>query len=202
MTRLTAMVAGPVAGVALAVLLWTVLDRNGAPPIVISDPRPDATVVVAVAGAVGTPGVYSLPGDPRVADAIRVAGGALPDADLAGINPAQRLRDEARIVVPGRSPTASAGPIPSTVASGMEASPTPAIGSTSVASGTSTPLDLNRASAAELERLPGLGPVLAQRIVDYRAANGPFMSVDELAEVSGISPRMVDELRTLVTVGP
>lgn len=201
MKHLTSIVLTFVAGLVLAILLWSELDRRAAPPIVISDPRPDATVVIAIEGAVATPGVYALPGDARVGDAITAAGGSRADADLAAINPAQRLRDEAKIVVPTRMSTAATNqPRPPAIPAYITPVAEPDLPGPTVTAAAAGPLNLNRATVAELEALPGLGPVLAQRIVDYRAANGPFQSIDELAEVDGISPRMVEELRPLLVV--
>ena len=165
-------------GAALAFLAQVVRDGRGGPPIIIEDIAPDATIVVAVEGAVASPGVYGLPGRARLNDALAAAGGTTPDADLAALNPAQRLRDGERVVVPGRP-----------------ASPQP--GSASTAG----PLNINTASADELDALPGIGAVLAQRIVEHRTAHGPFATVDDLVAVRGISGRMVDELRPFVTAG-
>lgn len=198
---------GPVAIVAGAVLGALVLgfgfivlsDRRSAPPIIIEDPRPHATIVVAVDGAVATPGVYGLPGGARVQDALRAAGGTTRDADLALVNPAARLRDEDRLVVPTRRPAVDAptlgGGSPTEAAAGDAGWPD--------ANGTSAAaakININTASAAELETLPGIGPVLARRIIDDRERNGPFRSVDELARVTGISPAMVEDLRPYLTV--
>jgi competence protein ComEA len=185
---------GPVAIVAGAVLGALVLgfgfivlnDRRSAPPIIIEDPRPHATIVVAVDGAVATPGVYGLPGGARVQDALRVAGGTTRDADLALVNPAARLRDEDRLVVPTRRPAVGAH--------------TPGDGSPTEAAAAAGKININTASAAELDTLPRIGPVLAQRIIDDRERNGPFRSVDELARVTGISPAMVEDLRPYLTV--
>jgi competence protein ComEA len=177
-------------GIALGVVAWDWLDHRSKPAIVIEDPRPDATIVVSVEGAVATPGVYSLKGDSRVQDAVDAAGGPAAGADLARINPAARLRDEERVVVPWSETVASTSPRSSATAS---ASAIPTVdGSGSI--------NINTADAALLETLPGIGPVIADAIVAYREQNGPFRSVDELAEVKGISLKMVDEIRSLVTV--
>jgi competence protein ComEA len=175
-------------GMVLGVLAWDWLDNRAKPAIVIDDPRPDATIVVSVEGAVSTPGVYNLRGDARVQDALNVAGGPLPGADLARINLAGRLHDEERLVIPwSRSPTAT------TVVPGANPSAVPTVDGHGL-------ININTADAGLLETLPGIGPALAEAIVTYREQNGPFGTVDELAEVSGISLRMVDELRSLVTV--
>jgi competence protein ComEA len=167
-----------------AVLL--VYDDLTAPPIVIEELPLDGTIVVEISGAVGTPGVYEVSVDARIADVITVAGGTSPDADLGAINLARRVHDEDEILIPSRSPT----PAP---ASADEPAP-----ATEAAEGR---VNINTATVAELDTLPGIGPVLAQRIIDDRAEHGPFQTVDELARVSGISAAMVDELRPLITVG-
>lgn len=132
-----------------------------------------AEVVVHVVGEVERPGVVHLPAGSRVTDALDAAGGATAGADLAAVNLARVLADGEQVVVPGP-------------------------GSDDAADGGA--LDLNRADAAALDALPGIGPVLAARIVAWRAEHGRFTSVDELAEVSGIGPALLDGLRGLVRV--
>ena len=196
-TRVAIAVLVTVAAVATAGAIMTILDDRSAPPIVIADPRPDATIVVAVGGAVASPGVYALPGDARTQDALAAAGGPTDDADLGQVNLARRLRDEDQVMVAyvSRTPGTAAGS-----ASVVPAAAAVAV-STAAISPPVEPVDLNRATVAELDRLPGIGPVLAQRIVDRRASDGPFRRIEELAEVQGVSDRMVDALRPLVTVG-
>lgn len=199
MARTAIALLAAIAAVAAAGFGLVALDDRAAPPIVIEDPRPDATVVVAVEGAVASPGVFALPGDARVGDALAAAGGAAPAADLAEVNLARRLRDEDRIVVPILATTATAPP----TGTGSTANP-PVASLTPPAIGTTAPaavVDLNSATPRELDVLPGIGPVLAERVVAHRAQNGPFRTVDDLADVQGISDAMVDELRSLVTVG-
>lgn len=143
--------------------------------------EPDATttdpaiVVVHVVGAVAAPGVVRLPAGSRVTDAVSAAGGAAADADLAAVNLARVLTDGEQIVVPrpGDPMPPPAGAVPGT------------------SDGT---VDLNAASPAELDGLPGVGPVLAQRIIDGR----PYTSVDELDQVSGIGQALLERLRPLV----
>jgi len=179
-----------------------VLDDRSAPPIVIRDPVQATEIVVAIEGAVATPGVYTLSPDARYQDAIAAAGGLAPNADIASINMARRVRDEDRIVVPVRG--VGGGTLPGSAAPSdpvpPELEPAPGTGSAPVSA--SRLIDINTADATELDALPGIGEVLAQRIVDHRARNGPFETVDDLAAVQGISRRLVDELRPLVTVGP
>ncbi|HEY7036736.1 MAG TPA: ComEA family DNA-binding protein [Thermomicrobiales bacterium] len=175
-------------GAASGFLVLRLWDDRSAPPIVIDDPRPNAEIVVSVEGAVATPGVYHLPGDARVESALAAAGGAAPDADLSRINPAARLHDEERLIVPALvdGDRTSSEPVSSAAANG----PAPA----------AAQVNINTATAEMLDTLPGIGPVLAVRIVTYRETHGPFRSVDELAAVDGISLAMVDEIRSLVTV--
>lgn len=154
------------------------------------------TIVVHVAGAVHHPGVYPLSEGARVADAVRAAGGAHPDADLNRINLASVIGDGAHIHIPERG----ADP-PSLVP--IE---TPAPRATSDASAppgaTSTPgpIDVNTADAAALETLPGVGPATADAIVAWREQHGQFHSIDQLLDVPGIGPSKFSRIEPLVTV--
>jgi len=198
MRRGSVAVLAAVAAVAVVGAWFAFVDTRSPPPIVIADPRPDATIVVAVGGAVASPGTYALPGDARAEDALRAAGGPTDDADLAALNLARRLRDEDQLLVARLAPTAVPGGTGVRAAPPMATSPAP---TRAVVADRPALVDLNSASVAELDGLPGIGPVLAQRIVDRRTAVGPFRVVDDLVEVQGISTRMVEELRPLVTVG-
>jgi competence protein ComEA len=137
-------------------------------------------VLVHVVGAVREPGLYELKDGSRVADAVERAGGATPKADLSLVNLAAPLADGTQVVVPARAPPARAAP--------GGASPQTRAG----------PVHLNTATVEELDALPGVGPVTAQKIVDFRQANGAFASVDELDAVPGIGPARLEELRKLV----
>ncbi len=187
------------------VVLWST-DALSEPSIVIADPLLGGNVVVAIDGAIATPGVYELPGGSRVQHIVDAAGGVLPDADLAAVNPAQRIADGERIVIPSTSePPILAEPV------AVQSEP-PAGGDRIVAPDIAdqTPLpdvagdviDINTATQAELESLPGIGPVKAADIIAFRTENGPFGSVDELDSVDGISPEMVVELAPFVRAGP
>lgn len=205
MSRILVALLAAAAAIAVVGGALRFLDDRAAPPIVISQPLDESVVVVAVEGAVVSPGVYELPADARYADAVAAAGGLTDEADLSGYNPARRVRDEERVVVPQR--TASAAPASD---DGVDSSSDPGGGEAPSAAGAgdagapagSGSIDINTATVEELDVLPGIGPVLAERIVSEREARGPFTSVDDLAGVSGISRRMVDVLRPLVTVGP
>lgn len=149
------------------------------------------TVTVHAAGAVSRPGVYVLPGRARVADLLAAAGGALADADVDTLNLAAKLTDAERVYVPhkGEAPAPAAGD-----------SPTGGAPSGSGGSTVTGPIDLNTATAAQLDVLPGVGPTTAKAIVAYRSAHGRFRSVTDLLAVPGIGPAKLDAIRPLVTV--
>jgi competence protein ComEA len=140
-----------------------------------------AVLVVHVAGAVRHPGIYEVPDGSRVDDAIAAAGGAKRGAKLQLLNLAAPLSDGQQVLVPGPG------------AAGDSATSAPGVAATP------PPVDLNTASLEELDTLPGVGPVTAQRILDYRSEHGPFASVDELDAVPGIGPARLEQLRELVT---
>lgn len=146
-----------------------------------------ARVAVHVVGQVRHPGVVDLPAGARVQQALAAAGGALRTADLARVNLARFVVDGEQVVVP--RPGDPAAPVAGPLA--------PVPGGTATAA---TPVDLNAAGAADLDALPGVGPVLAQRILDWRSQHGRFTSVDELGEVSGIGEAVLGRLRSLVRV--
>ena len=156
----------------------------GAPPATALLPSTQAVVLVHVAGAVVEPGVYELSGDARVRDAIVAAGGPTETADWNALNLAAVVGDGVKVYVP------SVGEVvpPSLIAPASPVSGQP-----------SAPIDVNVATAAELEALPGVGPATAAAIVTERERNGPFVGVDDLDRVSGIGPAKLDALRGLVT---
>lgn len=144
--------------------------------------------VVYVAGAVKRPGLYTVASGARINDAIALAGGFGAQADDAAINLAQRVTDGEEIRVPRIGEAiASAGPRARSTARKPHAPPPAQI-------------DLNAADAAALASLPGIGDTLAQRIVEYRTVNGPFASLDELADVSGMTQRRIDAVSQYLTL--
>jgi competence protein ComEA len=166
--------------VVLAAMAW--FDR--ATPIAISVvPLATEPMRVSVAGAVATPGVVTVGAGARLHDIANAAGGFTGDADLSSLNLAGRVGDGEHIVIPRLTAADAVDPL-----------------STAVPATAGNPLDLNRATAQELEELPGIGEVLAARIVDYREAHGAYTSVDDLTNVDGISPRLLEQLRPLITV--
>ena len=168
---------------------------GGAP--VPASPSPPAELVVHVVGRVAAPGVVRLPVGARVVDALDAAGGATAEADLAQVNLARPVVDGEQVLVPAPGEEvlpAPAAPLP-------PSAPAAATGAADAAAGPAgAPLDLNTATAADLDALPGIGPVLAQRILDTRAQLGSFTSVEELGEVSGIGESRLADLRDLVAV--
>lgn len=163
-------------------------DRKGPSGAMASSPSPSpAAVIVDVVGWVARPGVYELSQGDRVIDAIRMAGGGRSGADLMSINLAALLTDGQQIVVPrkGRAGFGGAGTT---------------VGSAPGSGGAEPLVNLNTATLDQLESLPGIGPSLGQRILDYRQEHGPFKSVDDLMNVSGIGEKRMADLRSKVTV--
>jgi competence protein ComEA len=141
-------------------------------------------VVVDVAGEVRKPGVYEFAEGDRIVDAIQAAGGATAKADLQALNLAAPVQDGVQVLVPAKVPAGGGAP----TAPGATGSMPGAL------------ININTASATELETLPGIGEVISQAIVDYRTQNGPFASVDDLESVSGIGPSILEDVRDLVTI--
>lgn len=154
-----------------------------------ASPPPATTVTVYVSGHVNTPGLVELPAGSRVAGAVDRAGGMTAEADQNALNLARVLNDGEHIIVP-----APGDDLPA---------PDPALSDPSLSEPSSSEgglVSLNGASASDLETLPGIGPTLAQRIIDWRDTNGQFSSIEELMEVSGIGPATFAELRDRVTL--
>ena len=175
------------AGIGLFALRWQQPES-----IIIEPPAPTATpgpIRVYISGAVASPDVYTVPPGAILRDLLNAAGGTAADADLNALNLAAVLRDGDHIHVPriGESPTSA---------------PVSQNGS---GAGASLPLpggliNINTASQAELESLPGIGPAIAGRIITYREANGPFASIEAVQDVSGIGPAIFDQIKALITV--
>lgn len=180
----------------------------------------EATVRVHVAGAVNNPGVYTLPAQGRAVDAIAAASGAAADADLDRVNLAGALSDGVQIYVPHRGETAAPAQIQPNGGTanagqgnaangaaqngasqgGTQPQPARTLTPAGSAQKGSTPVNINTATAEELQTLPRIGPAMAQRIIAWREAHGGFRSVDELDAVPGIGPSMLENLRPLVTI--
>jgi competence protein ComEA len=161
--------------------------------IVISTPFPDPTlppaptpapIRVHVSGAVRQPDVYELPAGSIVKDAVEAAGGPIDNADLDGVNLAVELRDQQQVYVPRQGETVPMSPA--------------LVGGGAV----SGPVNINTATAAELDTLPGIGPSTAQKIVDYREANGSFQTIEDIMDVPTIGEAKFEGIKDLITVGP
>ena len=189
-SRSTALV-GVCVALALLALVGQRLAQAGAaqePEVVstplepVASPPASALLVVHVVGEVRRPGLYRLRDGVRIADAVRRAGGARRGADLAALNLAAPLVDGVQVLVPARSAPGA----PPAASPSEDVAPT-------------APISLSSATIEELDELPGVGPITAQKIVDYRAEHGPFASVDDLDAVPGIGPTRIEQLRDLVT---
>jgi competence protein ComEA len=180
--------AGILLGLFVALLIWVVARNPSGQGVTLRPVPTEKPIVVYITGAVPRPGVYALAQGSRVQDAISAAGGFLADADKTGINLARALDDGEQLEV--------------AYASGSS----PVIG-TEIPAATEAPssaelININTASQAELESLPGIGPTTAQKIIAYRQANGPFVSIEDIVNVSGIGPGTYERLKNLITVGP
>ena len=178
--------SGILFGLFLAALVWVVA-RNPSGEAVILRPVPtEKPLIVHITGAVPRPGVYALPMGARVQDGVSAAGGFLAEAEKSQINLAALLEDGEKLDIPyieGASPVL-ATPGPTVVAATTEL------------------ININTASLAELDTLPGIGPTTAQKIIDYREQNGPFISTEDIINVSGIGSVSYERFKDLITVGP
>ena len=186
--RHRAVLAAGILGAVVVSVAALVLVRPPAPQIVVQQPSPrpagsppvPALIVVHLSGEISAPGVYHLPLGARVDDAVRAAGGVTAEADVNRLNLAARLADGQHLVVPRRAEPAS---IP------QEAFPSPL----------PTRVNVNTATVAELDGLPGIGPVTAQRIVAYRQQHGPFTRIDELREAKLVNQATLEKIKDLIT---
>jgi competence protein ComEA len=181
-----------------AIVLWviyTVLKRPDPGPALMTitlQPRPTldpatptpAPINVYVSGAVNKPDVYALPAGSLVKDAVALAGGATAEADLDHVNLALKLSDQLQVYVPRKG----------------EAVVTPK--SSAGSSALTSPININTANLEELDKLPGIGPAIAQAIIDYRTQTGPFKTIEAINEVKGIGDALFAKIKDSITVGP
>ncbi|MFD0279399.1 helix-hairpin-helix domain-containing protein [Kitasatospora sp. NPDC127111] len=158
----------------------------GPAPPAVGGPEANTVVVVDIGGRVHSPGVHTLPSGSRVADALRVAGGPLPETETKNLNLARVLTDGEQILVGEPAPPTAGG------AGAGAGPPAPAA--------PRQPVSLNRATLEQLDTLPGVGPTLAQRIIAFRASHGSFRSLDQLRQVSGIGERTYAEIKPMLTL--
>jgi competence protein ComEA len=181
--RVGTILVGLLIGLLAAGLVLLLVAEPRGQPVTLQPPPSPSPIRVHVTGAVQQPGICVLPPGSIVQDAIEAAGGSLPEARLDALNLAAPLADGQQVSVPG----------------GMGATPPPPAGAT----GSPTPgtgrININTASAAELDLLPGIGPALAQNIIDYREGHGPFVAPEDLLDVPGIGPAKLSLIRDLIT---
>lgn len=178
--RSSTFLAGLLIGLLSAGLVLLVSSEPRGVPVTLLPAATDSPLRIHVAGAVQSPGVYSLPPGSIVQEAVEAAGGVAADADLAALNLAAKLLDGMQIYIPleGEAvPTAIAAP-------GLNSA--------------GQRVQINQATARELELLPGIGPVLAASIIEHREANGPFQSEQDLLQVTGIGPAKLEAIRDLI----
>ena len=185
---------GVIFGLAGAGGIWLASSPPRGNSIQLLPPPTLAPIQVHVTGAVANPGVYALPIDSRVQDAIQAAGGFSENANDMAVNLAALLEDGAQISVAAKKPTAE----PFTT-SGVEQGNERAEGQPDP-SNPDSPININTATQVELESLPGIGPVTAQKIIEYRETNGPFIGIEDIQKVSGIGPATFEKLKDLITV--
>ena len=175
-----------VLGMLLVALAAAFLQRPAPAPLVVQAPTPRPSpspavvpIAVSVAGEVPRPGLYHLPPGSRIDDAVRAAGGPNEEADVHRLNLAARLADGQQIVVPRKIEALGAGAAPPVLP---------------------TLVNINVATIPELDRLPGVGPVIAQRIVAYREQHGPFTRIEQLREAKLVNAATFEKIKDLVTV--
>jgi competence protein ComEA len=179
-----------------SLLIPAVVDTPTPTPSPTVEPTP-LPVVVYISGAVQQPDVYEVLPDARVIDVVKAAGGLVDEADHERINLAAHVHDAQHIHVPRVGEDA---PLPASADAGGQEQAAPAEPATDTAGASDGTVNINTATAAELEALPGIGDVMAQRIVDYRAENGAFATVEDLQNVQGIGPVLLDNIRAYVRV--
>lgn len=187
---------GVIAGVALAGLLLFISRAPAGEPIALQPAPTKEPIAVHVIGAVPRPGLYEFAKGARVQDAIDAAGGLLASANVGAINLAAPLEDGQQLNIPykaGEEPSASGSNDNSLVLPGATEE------SAASSQNNSELININTASREELDTLPGIGPTIAQRIIDYREENGPFQTIEDIVNVSGIGPATFENIKDLIT---
>ena len=189
---------GVLAGFLLAGVVFFISRLPSGETIALQPAPTLAPIAVDVTGAVTRPGLYKFPEGSRVQDAIDAAGGLLADADIMAINLAARLEDGQRLDIPynsGADPAATEAPAFSF------SSPDDTSSDATQEPSSTELIDINTATLEQLDTLPGIGKTTAQKIIDYRATNGPFATIEDILQVSGIGPSTFDNIKDLITVG-
>jgi len=188
-----------IGGLLAAGVIYLVASQPRGKTITLLPPPTPAPILVHVLGAVAQPGIYSLPTKSRVQDAIEAAGGLLPMANAQALNLAAFLQDAEQVVVPTQVPS----PSPTQAYSNPQSAPQPSQDNQPPPpkSTTTVLININTASIEELDTLPGIGPVTAEKIIAYREEHGPFPTIEAILDVSGIGPVKFEGMKDLITVG-
>ncbi|GAP18086.1 helix-hairpin-helix domain-containing protein [Levilinea saccharolytica] len=180
-------------GIIATCVLYIIARQPVGEPVVLLPMPTEGPILVDVAGAVNRPGVYALPPDSRVFQAIEMAGGFSTEADPNSVNKALRLNDENRVYV------AKVGELQAKSSAGLSAADRTGV---SLPKDTSSLVDINTATAAQFQDLPGIGPTRAADIVNYREKIGAFATLEQLMDVPGIGPTTFEQIRPLLTLTP
>jgi competence protein ComEA len=205
MKKLWGILFGVVCGLLGAGILYLASRPPRGVAITLLPPPTPEPLVVQVDGAVVNPGVYELPMGSRVRDAVKAAGGFTAEASEQALNQVALLQSGQRVDVPAKTPTPkptatrSPSSIPRSTQPGGQPSPSPS--AVSEATPTPGPININTASLEELDSLPDIGPVTAQKIIEYRQANGPFTQIEDILKVTGIGPAKFEKIKDKITVG-
>lgn len=188
--RLMWILLGLAAGILGTGLVFLISSQPKGVPIKLNPKPTPAPVVIHISGAVKNPGVYTLPAKSRIFDAVEAAGGYLPSAEIEVMNLAQYVEDGDKISVPTPQPT-------QLLSISLFSSQPPGITADS-----KKLININLASYAELDSLPGIGEERCRQIIAYRQENGPFTSIDQIQKVPGIGPKIFENIKPYITVEP
>lgn len=194
MKNVITVLLGIMAGFALAGILFFVSRAPAGEPIVLQPAPTKAPIAVHVIGAVPRPGLYEFSEGARIQNAIDAAGGLLTSANIESINLAALLEDGQQLNIPYKDGQQTSLEDPNSTLELPNDSATPETSTNSEL------ININTATKEELDSLPGIGPTIAQRIIDYRTENGNFSTIDDIKNVSGIGPATFDEIKDLITV--
>ncbi len=192
MKQVAYVLIGLLAGFILAGALFIVTRLPSGEPVKLLPSPTQPSITIQIMGEVVHPGVYSFAQGSRVQDAVNAAGGLLSTADTTSVNLAAKLEDGQQINIPAGSGAAAGAP-PSSSNAPFLVLTTPTVPAADL-------ININTATLAQLDTLPGIGPTTAQKIIDYRNQHGPFQKIEDIMNVAGIGPATFDNIKTLITV--